>query len=33
VAAWHERLGRKTTRVTVAPKGAAETRFTYTAAR
>jgi plastocyanin len=33
LAVWHERLGTKTTRVTVAPKGTAETRFTYTAAR
>ena len=32
LAVWHERLGAKTTRVTVAPKGAAETRFTLTAA-
>ena len=33
LAVWHERLGTKTTRVTVTPKGAAETRFTLTATR
>jgi hypothetical protein len=33
LAVWHERLGTGTSRVTVAPKGTAETHFTLTAAR
>jgi plastocyanin len=33
LAVWHEKLGTKTTRVTVAPKGATEARVTYGVAR